>query len=77
MLINTKCDLEMTQQYGNRDTLKLCNIPEPSLPARAKENTEDTIVTALGKAGITITKEDISVSHRLPARNGQQKTHYM
>ena len=69
-LINTKCDLEMQQQYGNRDTLKLCNIPEPTLGHREKEDTNDTIVKVLGEAGITITKEDISVSHRLPNEKG-------
>ena len=69
-LINTKCDLEMHQQYGNRDTLKLCNIPEPKLPPKEREDTNDTIVKALGEAGITIKKEDISVSHRLPNSKG-------
>ena len=69
-LINTKCDLEMHQQYGNRDTLKLCNIPEPKLRPKEREDTNATIVKALGDAGITITKEDISVSHRLPNSKG-------
>lgn len=69
-LINTKCDLEMQQQYGNRETLKLCNIPEPKLAPKEKEDTNATIVKVLGQAGITIAKEDISVSHRLPNDKG-------
>ena len=69
-IINTKCDLEMQQQYGNRETLKLCNIPEPKLTPKEKEDTNATIVKVLGQAGITITNEDISVSHRLPNNNG-------
>ena len=41
----------MHQQYGNRDTLKLCNIPEPKLRPKEREDTNATIVKALGEEG--------------------------
>ena len=69
-LISVKCDLEMHQQYGNRDMLKICNIPEPILPPKVNEDTDQTVIDVLAKAGITITKADISVSHRLPTKEG-------
>ena len=69
-LINVKCDLEMHQQYGNRDILKLCNVPEPKLAPKAIEDTSQTVIDVLAKAGINVTKQDISVSHRLPSKDG-------
>ena len=69
-LINVKCDLEMHQQYGNRDTLKLCNVPEPKLPPKVNEDTNQTVIDVLKKAGINVSKQDISVSHRLPSKDG-------
>lgn len=69
-LINVKMDLEMHQQYGNRDTLKLCNVPEPKLAPKVNEDTSQTVIDVLAKAGINVSKQDISVSHRLPTKDG-------
>ena len=44
--------------------------PQSNIRTREKEDTNGTIEKILGEAGITITKEDISMSHRLPNENG-------
>ena len=73
-LINVKCDLEMHQQYGNRDTLKLCNVTEPKLPPKTNEDTSQTVIEVLKKAGINVSKQDISVSHNLSYANLDSET---
>ena len=68
-LIDTRLKLEQNQQYINRDTIKICNIPEPKLGDKEFEDTNATVIKVLEKASINITEADISVSHRLPVRD--------
>ena len=67
-LVTTKLELEKTQQHVNRDTFKLCNVKEPELPQGEFENTQDTVIKALGTASVPIKKEEISSSFRVPSR---------
>ena len=68
-LLNTRLELEKNQQYQNRDTLKICGIKKPSLPPNEHEDTTKTVTTFFAKAGVTLPKEDLSMTHRLPSRD--------
>ena len=73
-LVTTKLELEKTQQHVNRDTFKLCNVKEPELPQGEFENTQDTVIKALGTASVPIKKEEISSSFRVPSRPDNGRT---
>ena len=77
-VITGRLELEKAQQYMNRDVIKFCGIKEPKLGPKEREDTNKTLKEVLLKANITLTDEDISVSHRLPTkeatRNGKPKT---
>ena len=68
-LVNTKFELEKHQQYINRDTFKLCNVPKPALENNEKEDVCDTVVKVLDKVDMTVTEDDFSTLHRIPARD--------
>ena len=67
-LLNTRLELEKNQQYQNRDTFKICGIKEPSLPPNVQEDTTETVTNFFVKAGVTLPKEELSMTHRLPSR---------
>ena len=48
--------------------IKLCNVEEPTLLPGEHENTDDTVITLFGAANVTLSKEEISISHRLPGK---------
>ena len=73
-LVSTKLELEKTQQHVNRDTFKLCNVKEPQLAQGEFEDTQDTIIKALGTASVPIKKEEISSSFRVPSRPESGRT---
>ena len=69
IVINKSFELEKLQQYVNRDVIKICGVPEPTgLAPGEYEKTNDTVKKVLSAADIEITDADISVTHRLPAR---------
>ena len=75
IVINKSFELEKLQQYVNRDVIKICGVPEPTgLGPREYENTNDTVKQVMSAADIEITDADISVTHRLPAREQQTKS---
>lgn len=61
--------LNELEQYGRRDCLEIKGIPY-----NKEECTDEIVVSVAKKTGINITKNDISISHRLPSRqsNTQQ-----
>ena len=77
-VITGRLEHEKSQQYMNRDVIKFCGIKEPKLGPKEREDTNKTLKEVLLAADITLTDEDISVSHRLPTkeatRNGKPKT---
>ena len=68
-VLQTRLELEKLQQYENRDTFKICGIPEPTLPQGQYEDTDKTVTETLDLAEITLPQEDISISHRLPIKD--------
>lgn len=75
LLMQTNVKHEQLQQYINRDTLKMCNIKEPTLGPNDTENVNDTVVKTLEAAGIAIRPEEISVCHRLPVSKESKLKH--
>ena len=74
-LLQTNIDHENLSQYINRDTLKICNVVEPTLEPNQQENVNETVKTVLDKAGIPFDVADISVAHRLPVSRGSKLKH--
>ena len=70
-LVKTHLELEKSQQYQNRDTLKICGIKEPvhqgSNPPR--EDTDALVTKFFEKADIPVPKEELSITHRVPSRD--------
>ena len=61
-------ELDRLEQSSRRDSIRICGIDET-----AGEDT-DVLVRELGAAiGMTLTPEDIIVSHRLPGRPGSTR----
>ena len=78
-VVTGRLEQEKSQQYMNRDVIKFCGIPEANLTGpNRREDTNKTLKDCLQAADITLTDEEISVSHRLPTkettRNGKPKT---
>ena len=69
LIVTTRLNQEKSQQYENRDTLKICGIKEPRLAPGQYENTDNTVTTLFEKANIAFAKEEINISHRLPGRD--------
>ena len=70
--LDTHVKLEVLQQYGRSDTIRIMNIPEPELneSENEKEDTNSTVTKFLKDAGIAeLEPKDISTSHRLPVRS--------
>ena len=65
-LVKQGLDLEKSQQYQNRDTLKICGIKEPA--DLRSEDTDDTVVKFFEKASVPLDKQELSVTHRVPSR---------
>ena len=59
--------LERLEQYTRKEQVKIFGLPcrEP------EENTDKVIIDLAGKMGVQLQEDDISVSHRLPARGGK------
>ena len=69
-LLKTCLELEKSQQYQNRDTLKICGIKEPTdLGPNQPEDTDSLVTKFFEKASIPVPKEELSVTHRVPSRN--------
>ena len=68
-LVTTRLELENHQQYINRDTFKFCNVPKPELRSNEKEDVCETVTKVLDKVGMTVTENDFSTLHRIPARD--------
>ena len=60
--------MKKNQQFQNRDTFKIYGIREPSLPPNEQEDTTETVTNFFAKAGVTLPKEELSMTHRLPSR---------
>ena len=74
VVIKKSFKVEKLQQYINRDVVKICGVKEPTdLGPNEFEDTNNTVKTVLGAANITITDQDISISHRLPTQE-QKRT---
>lgn len=73
-VVTGRLELEKSQQYQNRDVIKICGIKEPTgLGPREREDTNATLKNVFKEANITINDEDISVTHRLPSREATGK----
>ena len=72
-LIETQCELEKSQQYINRDTIKICNVPEPRLAPNEREDVKETVMKVFEKAEIEIENNEFSTIHRLPSREDNCK----
>ena len=70
LIVSTRLNQEKSMQYENRDTLKICGIKEPRLPAGEFENTDNTVTKLFEKANIALNNEEINITHRLPGRDG-------
>ena len=69
VIIKKSFEVEKLQQYINRDVVKICGVKEPAgLGPNEYEDTNNTVKTVLEAANITITDQDISLSHRLPTQ---------
>ena len=74
-ILKLSLEQEKSQQYQNRDTLKICGIKEPTdLPPNQHEDTDDTVVKFFDKASISLPKEELSITHRLPSRETGRST---
>ena len=63
-LVSFGLNLERHQQFQNRDTFKICGLEEPD--SQDPEDTADTVIKALETADISLKKEEISASYRVP-----------
>ena len=63
-----KFELDRLNQYSRRDSVRISGIPESE-----DENTNDIVKQLAADIGVTLTPNDISVSHRLPGRQGTAK----
>ena len=64
-----KFELDKLEQYGRRDNIKIFGIPPEE-----NENTNQLVVDLAADIGVSISSNDISVSHRLPGgRNDRPK----
>ena len=63
-LVSFGLNLERHQQFQNRDTFKICGLKEPD--SQDPEDTADAIIKALETADISLKKEEISASYRVP-----------
>ena len=68
-IVQTKLEQEKSQQYQNRDTFKICGIKEPTLGPRQHEDTAKTVTKFFDKAGVSLPKEELSMTHRVPSRD--------
>lgn len=59
-LIESKNNINNLEQYGRRDCLEIKGIAQNEL-----ENTDDIVVAVAKQTGVTITRDDINISHRL------------
>ena len=62
--------LDKLEQYTRRENVRIHGVPEPRT---AGGETEDTVIKLAADIGVNINREDISVSHRLPGRQGKPK----
>ena len=70
-LAATKEQLNTLEQYSRRACLNVSNIPEGS----QAEDTDQLVIDVARMAGVTFTKADIDVSHRIgAARPGKPRT---
>ena len=53
------------EQYGRRDNIKVFGVPE-----QQDEDPWAVVVNVAAKIGVTISKNEITVAHRLPSRRG-------
>ena len=68
-IVHTKLEQEKSQQYQNRDTFKICGIKEPTLGPKQHEDTVNTVTKFFEKAGVSLPKEELSMTHRVPTRD--------
>ena len=66
--IKQHLSLEKSQQYQNRDSLKICGLREPTLGNNEREDTDTTVTKFFEKANIPVPKQELSMTHRLPSR---------
>lgn len=69
------CETERLETYNRRDNLRLFNLAEEKRTVNGKQVGEDSDVTlqkvlmVAKKIDANVTAQDISIAHRLPARN--------
>ena len=61
--------LDELEQYTRKENIPIHGLPETG----GNEDTADEVVKLARKAGVTITKNDISVAHRLPGNRSSGK----
>ena len=65
-LADLRSQVDEQEQYTRRECLELRGVPET-----ARENTDEIVLSVASLLNIGISQQDISVSHRLPKREGR------
>ena len=67
-LMQVKKSLNDSEQYTRRECAEICGIPLSGKPSM--EDTNDIIIQLSKKIGVTMERNNISVSHRIPSARG-------
>ena len=65
-LLETRFNHDRLEQHGRKGSVRISGITDPK---RNDENTDDAVLKVVNDCGLNLTKEDISVSHRLGGKD--------
>ena len=63
--------LDRLEQYGRRDSVRIHGLAETTGEPETADGSTAKVISLAADMGVTLKPDDISISHRLPARAGE------